>query len=314
MHVIASQDLVVELNERCGGEVTSIKYAGREILAAYDWASPISARQSTTYGDPKLDWLSEYRGGWQLLIPNTGAACEVGGVPLPFHGEWSRTVPDVESRGVDRVVFSAGTRLPLVVQREVCIATDPQRVLVTTLVKNTAQLPVDFIWGEHPAFSVGQGDTIDFPDAQVFSSEGDFLGQWPECRQARKLDRVDTTEPTESVHYLVGFNQGWAALRRGSYGVALAWNIADFPYAWMWHEIASPGFPFYGRAALVAIEPASCWPGDGLAAAVASGQAFRLEPNETRSTVVALIPFIDNGDAVTHATIDGLVTRESLPS
>lgn len=314
MHVIASQDLVVELNERCGGEVTSIKYAGREILASYDWASPIGARQSTTYGDPKLDWLSEYRGGWQLLVPNAGAACEVGGVPLPFHGEWSRTVTEVELRGVDRVVFSAGTRLPLVVQREVFIATDPQRVLVTTIVKNTAQYSVDFIWGEHPAFSVGQGDTIDFPNAQVFSSDGDFLGQWPECRQAHILNRVDTTGPAASVHFLVGFNQGWAALRRGSYGVALAWDIADFPYAWLWHEIASPDFPFYGRASLVAIEPASSWPGRGLAAAVTSGQAFRLEPNELRSTVVALIPFIDNGDAVTHASIDGLVTRASRQS
>ena len=307
MHVISGGNLVVELDERRGGEITQIRYGEQLILASYDWPSPIGVNSSTSYGNAKLDWLSEYRGGWQLLVPNAGAACEVEGVPLPFHGEWSRTHVTVSTRAVDRVTLTAGTRLPLVVEREIRVVERPDRVLVSTRVRNTTRQPSHFIWGEHPAFVVGDGDTIDFPDSTMYSADGENLGQWPSLKSGRQLNQVDTSQPTESVHFLVGFTQGWAALRRGTYGVALSWNVNDFPYAWLWHEIASPGFPFYGRASLVAIEPASSWPGHGLAAAITAGQAIRLEPNEERSTVVALIPFVDNGHAVTGVNLDGHV-------
>lgn len=58
-----------------------------ELLASYDWPSPIGVTRSVSYGDAKLDWLSEYRSGWQLLVPDANTACEVSGLPLPFHGE-----------------------------------------------------------------------------------------------------------------------------------------------------------------------------------------------------------------------------------
>jgi hypothetical protein len=74
VHVIRSGPFVVELDERLGGEITRIQHDDRELLACYDWAAPVPVSRSVTYGDPKLDWLSEYRGGWQLLIPNAGAA------------------------------------------------------------------------------------------------------------------------------------------------------------------------------------------------------------------------------------------------
>ena len=106
MHVIRTGPFVVELNERLGGEITRIRYRDRDLLASYDWPSPVGVSQSSTYGDAKLDWLSDYRGGWQLLVPNAGAACDVDGVPLPFHGEWSRTHVSVTERAADRVVMT----------------------------------------------------------------------------------------------------------------------------------------------------------------------------------------------------------------
>ncbi len=305
MHVIRAGPLVVEVNECLGGEITRVRYRGHDILASYDWPSPVGVSQSVTYGDAKLDWLSDYRGGWQLLVPNAGAACEVDGVPLPFHGEWSRTRVAVTERVADRVVMMAGTRLPLTVEREVRVEARPARVLVRTTVCNASAEPVSFIWGEHPAFAVGQGDRIDFPSAEIFDADGVGVGHWPSLSDGRHLGRIDTTYPSESVHFLVGFSGGWAAVRRQDLGVALAWNVKDFPYAWLWHEIASPGFPFYGRTSLVAIEPASSWPGTGLRAAIERGQAIVVQPDERHSTTVALIPFIPDGRALSGASISG---------
>lgn len=305
MHVIRSGTFMIELDERLGGEITRMRHAGVELLAVYDWMSPVRASRSITYGEPKLDWLSEYRGGWQFLVPNAGAACVVEGVPLPFHGEWSRTHVTVTERAADRVVMSAGTRLPLVVEREVRVVADPDRLLVRTTVSNPSDRDVPFVWGEHPAFAVEHGDEIDLPPAQVLAVDGSPLGDWPLGEAGAGLACVDTSHPTESVHFVVGLAAGWAALRRRDVGVALAWDVADFPGVWLWHEIASPGFPFYGRASLVAIEPASCWPGDGLGAAVERGQALTLAPGESRTTTVAVIPFEPSGRVLCGAGVDG---------
>jgi hypothetical protein len=89
--------------------------------------------------------------------------------------------------------------------------------------------------------------------------------------------------------------------------VALAWDIDDFPYAWLWHEIRSPGFPFYGRTYIVAIEPASSWPGTGLRDAIDRGQAIVLQPDDQRSTTVALIPYEPDGRSVSGALISGVL-------
>ena len=303
--MIRSGPFEIELDERLGGEIASIRHNRRRLLASYDWASPVPVSRSLTYGDPKLDWLSEYRGGWQLLIPNAGAACVVDDVPLPFHGEWSRTRVTVIERGADHIVMAAGTRLPLVVEREVRVEARPDRVLVRTTISNSSDRVVAFVWGEHPAFVVEDGDEIDLPPARVVAGDGSAVGDWPSDSEGGRLDRVDATHPRESVHFVVGLSEGWASLRRRDGGVALAWDVNDFPAVWLWHEIASPGFPFYGRTSLVAIEPASSWPGSGLASAIANRQALTLESGHTRSTTVALIPFEISGRALSRATVDG---------
>lgn len=311
MITVSNHELVVTIDPSLGGEIRQIAFGGDPLLAFGGWDAPVAVSRSSTYGDAKLDWLSEYQGGWQLLVPNAGAACVVDGVPLPFHGEWSRTHVTVTERAVDRVVMVAGTRLPLVVEREVRVATDPDRVLVRTIVTNPSDRAVPFVWGEHPAFAVEHGDLIELPPARVLAVDGSPVGDWPAVTEFGRLDRVDTTSPTESVHFVVDLTAGWAALRRRDAGVALAWDVADFPAVWLWHEIASPGFPFYGRTSLVAIEPAVCWPGDGLAGAVARGQALTLAPGHSRSTTVAVIPFAPSERAVCGATVDGRLEFDS---
>lgn len=297
----------MHLDERRGAEITQIAVGSVELLAYYDWDSPVAASRSTSYGKHRHDWLSEYRGGWQFLVPNAGPECEVDGVNLPFHGEWSRTSVDVIARSESMVRVRAGTRLPITVTREISLQRNPDRVEISTQVHNSSNEATSYIWGEHPAFRTLAGDSIDLPTAKVADGSGASLGNWPLDGSSR-LDVVDDTAPQETVHFITDLEHGWAALRRRDIGVAMAWDARDFPHIWLWHEHGSRGFPFYGRASLVAIEPACSWPGLGLAEARLRGQAIELAPGATRSTRMSLTPFESSGARVTQVTVDGRIT------
>lgn len=245
MITVFNQSLVVTLDATLGGGICQIVFDGDALLAYYDWDTPVGSSRSRTYSDTKLDWLSEYRGGWQLLVPNAGAACLVDDVPLPFHGELSRTRVDVVDASPSGVSMRAGTRLPFVVQRIVQVLDGPARVRITTTIENVTDDARPFIWGEHPAFLASPGDRIDL-DAGPVTDAADPNGTstiWPSSTtDERGIDEVPTNRPLESVHYLPDRPGGWAALRRAHIGVAMIWELADFPHLWLWREIGSAGF------------------------------------------------------------------------
>ena len=65
----------VSVNPDRGADISRLGGPDRaNLLASYDWETQLRASESCSYGDPALDWLSDYRGGWQELFPNTGAA------------------------------------------------------------------------------------------------------------------------------------------------------------------------------------------------------------------------------------------------
>lgn len=307
MITLHNDRLKVHLDERRGAEITQIAVGPVELLAYYDWDSPVAVGKSTSYGKHRHDWLSEYRGGWQFLVPNAGPECEVDGVNLPFHGEWSRTHVDVIAQSEYMVRVRAGTRLPITVTREITLRRNPDRVEISTEVHNSAKESTSFIWGEHPAFRALAGDTIDLPMAHVADASGASLGRWP-LEGSSRIDVIDDSTPHESLHFITDLTDGWAALRRSDIGVAMAWDARDFPHVWLWREHGSKGFPFYGRASMMAIEPACSWPGLGLAEARLRGQAIELAPGATRSTRMSLTPFELNEARVTQVTADGRIT------
>ena len=91
--------LLVRVDEGRGAEITHVgRDADHNALFHDDWGAPLRASRSVTWGEPTLDWLSEYRGAWQELFPNAGDACEVMGTPLPFHGEVSAARWEVVER------------------------------------------------------------------------------------------------------------------------------------------------------------------------------------------------------------------------
>ncbi len=325
---LAGPRLEVEVDPDRGADIRAIRRpGGPNVLATYAWQTPLRARHSAGYGDPETDWLSEYRGAWQELFPNAGAACEVLGVPLPFHGEVSTARWDVTDHTGDSVTLTTPTRLPLILERRMRLAQDSATLLIEETARLDADMMVPFLWGHHPAFAATAGAHIDMPGGITVQVADDYAaehldllpggaGAWPHVpgRAGGMVDVATVGEgPTERLMYLSGFggDRGWAAIRgvADGLGVALAWDAETFPHAWFWWEIRGPGHPWHGRSRIVAIEPNTAVPSDGLAAAVTRGDAHLLEPGRTHETWLAVSLFDADARPVRMVARDGSVTR-----
>jgi galactose mutarotase-like enzyme len=308
-----------------------IRHLGRDaqhsVLFHGAWEAPLPASRSVSWGQPVLDWLSEYRGDWQELFPNAGDACEVMGVPLPFHGEVSTARWQVVEQADDRVVLRAPARLPIVLERTMRIAPETAALLIEERVTNESGLRVPFIWGHHPAFAVTASSVLDIPADRIEASsafpdpDGDIepgsTGTWPTLpgRDGRPVDLRQPIVPRRAhrLVWLPDLAAGWAAIRdpaSGS-GVALAWDVETFPHAWLWQEVATPGMPWFGRSAITAIEPHMSWPSEGLAAAIERGQARWLEPGGHHETWITCALFQATDRVVAGVTRAGEVEEVS---
>jgi hypothetical protein len=290
--------LAVETDLSRGAEIISIARPGRaNVLAYYDWETPLAASRSTSYGSDEFDWLSAYRGGWQELLANAGDACVVDGVPLPFHGEVSTAEWQVVRSDVDRLVVRTGTRLPIVVERRMIVAEDAPVLTLEETVTNVGPVDVPFLWGHHPVFAARPGMVIDAPPGEI---RGADTGEMPSAVPAGLF---------EGLYYLPDRDPGWVALRdpAGGESSAMAWDASTFRHLWAWFELEGAGFPWYGRARMVGLEPQAAWPRDGLANAIARGRNLALAPGESRSAWLTLTVFDGGSRPVIGVERDGSI-------
>ncbi len=100
--------------------------------------------------------------------------------------------------------------------------------------------------------------------------------------------------PRQRLCYIEELAAGWCAIRNPSKGIGagLSWDVAAFPHLWFWQEIGgSLGMPWYGRASITALEPASQFPSHGLEAAIAAGTARSLPPHGSATTRLVFTAF-----------------------
>lgn len=294
-----------------GGDILALRAQGIDLLWQTPWG--LRARGSlSTATDSVERFLEAYPGGWQTLFPNGGDPCEVNGVEMPFHGEaclspWEWEVIDDDPVFPAIRLQTALARSPFTLERTVRLCVDGLEVSET--VHHHGVSPAEVMWSHHPAFGAPflSGDCVIETAAQTFVVDDADLpgsdlasgtaGAWP---QARARDgstvRLDTM-PAEGAHvnrfgYLTDFERGWARVTNRALGLAveLEWSTDVFPYAWFWLEAnATPGYPWYGRAYVLAIEPASTYPGHGIVVAgERNGTLLRFEPNQSRTGTIAL--------------------------
>jgi hypothetical protein len=321
---LANDALRVVIDVDRGAELRWLSRAGGDnLLCDYDWEAPLPASISTGYGDDQADWLSGYRGGWQELFPNAGAACTVNGVRLAYHGEASTARWNAEETTTSSVRLRTAARLPLVLERAMRLDEARPALLMRERVRNVGSRPIGFLWGHHPALVAREGMRIDVPadrvvvDAAWRPQHLDVTpgaeGAWPSVPGRygdADLSRVPTG-PAERFCYLTGLRDGWAALRDsgGGDGLALAWDVAVWPHLWLWLEIGGPDFPWYGRGAIIGLEPQRAWPADGLAGALDRGDALTLAPGAALDAWLTAVVFAGDERPVAGVSPDGEVLR-----
>ena len=334
--IIIENDLIsVSVFPEKGAEIVSLIYKPKDLDVL--WKAPWKVRKPNS-GLPGLTdsatvWLEHYGGGWQEIFPNAGDECEYKGVTLSFHGEasllpWSYEIIENSEKQAS-VCFTVDLfRSPFQLKRVMTIKKGDPILLLSERVTNLANQTMEFAWGHHPAFGtpfLNENCKVDcgaklieaddrYDPASNFLQPADEWS-WPfiQNKEGEIVDIGCMPPPNSGVSclaYLKDFSEGWYAITNQEleFGVGFVWPKEIFPYAYFWIEAnASPGFPFYGRAYTVAIEPFSSFPGQGLINVTKkTGTQRVIEPNSQIELEMRVVIY-ENHKGVNHISSDGSV-------
>lgn len=310
--VLEGEALQVTVNPRVGGAITAIRHrpTGLSVLGQVPWQTVDAPLPSLAARD-EPEWLTRYTGGWPLLFPNAGDACEVGGVFHGFHGEASIAPWECERDEDGLVLTRSFTALAATMRRRITAAGEVLRIVEDLAYEGDE--PAHVMWGHHPTFGSDLTDgafevTCGAQDVEAEAQydppanplRPDAAGHWPMLAAKDKTaDLAHPRRPWASVAYLSKFRQPWAAIRRmdDAIAVRLSWDGARFPCAWLWYELeGTPEAPWSGRTHLVGIEPNTTPCALGLAEARRRGASLlRLEPGQSYAAHIALHVFRPSG-------------------
>lgn len=310
--VLESEALRVTVNPLVGGTITAIEHKGlgASVLGTTPWEPEVTTPDSFAAPDERI-WLTRYGGGWPLLFPNGGDACEFDGVFHGFHGEGSLAPWEAEGGGAVLRLRRRFASVPVDMHREMTVT--GELVTVRERLRMMGTQPVKVMWGHHPTFgsdllagpfeiqSGARHVTIDDGyDPPLNSLRPGAVGPWPLV--PGKTGPFDLGRPQGRVAalvYLQDFASPWMSVRRldDSVAAALSWESAVFPYAWLWYELggnAEP--PWEGKTRLIGMEPNTTWPATGLADANRrGGRLMTLQPGTEITTAVRLHVFKPEG-------------------
>jgi galactose mutarotase-like enzyme len=289
--VLRSHELLAVLDPRHGGELLDVVHlqTGRRVLGRPPFAT--APPSSGDLSEPA--WTASYRGGWQLVAPNAGAACRVGDVDHGFHGSASSSPWEVVS--VDASVATLtwhGHGLELTRVVELAGASIHVRVVARALE------PAPLVVLEHIALGVELLDPeveIDLPAGLAYELS-ETAGpprpprdapRWPDVLlldgSLERADRWRLEQPRSRLFAVAELPEGRARVRNPTTGttVELDWETTWLRHLWVWHEAREYGGPWRGMTELLAIEPTSVPHPLGLATAIEHGQALELGQGET---------------------------------
>lgn len=309
-----------------GADIYCLTYKPRDtdVLWKSPWGLKEAARGFDSAGDSLTAWLEAYAGGWQVLFPNGGFANEYKGVELGYHGEASMKAWDYEiiCDGAASLEVKLSVRLsrsPYSLERWMRLEDGSPILQIRERITNHAGEAMDCMWSHHPAYGapfLSEHCVID-TDARSLLSDDGYMGAnnpleqgveytWPLSGGLDLTAIPAPDQPRDLLGYLKDFETGWYSItnRQLGFGIGFSWDKEVFPYAWFWQELnSSPGFPFYKCSCVIAIEPASSIPGQGLTAVMEkTGSHLTLQPGESREVEMSVV-FYESKTGVEH--IDG---------
>ena len=273
------------------------KGSGRNFL----WHNPRIAPQPFPI---EANFDNYWCGGWDEGFP-TCDACDFRGEHYPNLGElrslrW--TVERAQGDGEDAVVkLSAfGPISPVRAEKTVTLAGRSPVLRVRYAVTNLGLLPMDFVWGTHPAIAPTPHMTLRIPARTgiVGQASDPSLGtpgqrySWPVLETAAGRADMSRVQPMEAKifcgHYATDLQAGWYSAEDSETGEGflLKFPVEQCPYLWLWLDYG--GWRGYHH---VIVEPWTSYPVN-LAEAARQGTSRKLEPGgkfevEVRATVYA---------------------------
>jgi galactose mutarotase-like enzyme len=291
---------------------------GADICALVHAASGVDFLLKTPQGlhpppvRPPSDFLENYEGGWQMLLPNGNEACQVRGRRIPFHGEAALRSWDVLEARDDsaETAVRLGLRcqiLPLRVERRLRLGARSLSLEIEDRVTNEGPEPTPFVWGQHlvlggdfleagcrleaPAHTILTPDPVSEP-----RTAGLAPGQrepWPLAMGRQAGSRVDLRAipgPEAYTHddaFLTDFDAGYFTVTnpRLKLTFRLDWDAALFRYLALWQPYGGATEPpplvgIYG----IGLEP---WVSRfNLEQALRHGEALELAPGASVETTL----------------------------
>jgi hypothetical protein len=323
--LLENEQLRIIVDPMVGGTIRSVEHRGLglSVLGKVPWKVETTPLNPATVTDERL-WLTRYSGGWPILFPNGGDACTFHGVFHGFHGEASIAPWDMQMDDRAIRLRRRFQSVPVEMEREITLDGDVLLIRETARVVGAEAATV--MWGHHPSFG---SDLLDGPveiqsNARGFMSDDHYdapanplrpggKGRWPMVPSKAKNALFDLSRPREplsAMTCLADFTEAWVTIRRldDAVGVALSWDEAVFPYAWLWFELGGlTDEPWNGKTRLIGVEPSTTWPANGLAAAEErGGRLLTLLPGKDVTTQVRLQVFKPTG-AVRGVNPDGRI-------
>jgi galactose mutarotase-like enzyme len=276
-----NEDLLMLIDPNRGADILSIKFkpTNAELLFSTPWrerADAIAAGlQNPISTDPVVNWMEQYRGGWQTLCPNAGSPRNIHGSLVGFHGEASVVPWKVISHIAGTVRMSVELfTVPIRIDREISL--NGPRILLRDTITNLSEVDLNIDYSSHPAFG---GDllfghieittgalsfTLD-PESDGVHGEPGSTHSWPFIRSriGGEMNISKLPAPPESASLF-----GWLSdFKTKSYqihnidsglAVELSWESDFLEYAWFWVEFnSSATSPWFKQARTFAIEPSS---------------------------------------------------------
>jgi Domain of unknown function (DUF4432) len=327
---ISSDEIEVTVLAEKGGDIYSLidRASGVDVLFKAPW--PMRAPGAVASVTSSMEkWIELYPGGWQTLLPNGGTECVIDGVTWPYHGEAAVIPWHVVTATTSRVELETSLiTVPLSLRRVVEVEGAVVRVYET--LTNESPVDIEVMWSHHPAFGaplIGEGALIWTGAGTVVADEeipGSLLEAgrediWP-LATTRSGEQVDLSvvppadERRSVLAYLTNFSSGYYAIYnpRIDLGVGLRWPRDIFPSAWFWQEFhEGRGWPWFERAYVMAIEPATTYPGLGAVTAKSKGGALMSISAGSRCDVMLEAVLFHGGDEVVSIEPGGVIERSA---
>ena len=302
--VLASEELRVTVLPEKGADVVELVHvpSGVDVLFKAPWGlrPPEAPPREEADG---LEFIGNYEGGWQELLPNANDACSYDGVDLPFHGEVALLPWRADVLGGDAVRLSVRCeRLPLVLERVMRV--QGGELVVEGTVTNEGERRMPFVWGQHlvlgaPFLEVGC--RLELPARRIVTGEQVWEetarlepgqdAEWPHAR-LRGGGTVDLQEVpgpeagSPDDLFVGGVSEGRASVAtpRLGLGFTLRWDERVYPWVVLWQPYGGAKDPSLAGSYALGVEP---WTSRHcLARAIDAGEATWLEPGTSLSTTV----------------------------